>query len=439
MLVKNFRKSKKLVYDLMRERSTDFSGRLLQVVRETQKKRRQILKMASKHQTPFYLFDKKELQASINDFKSEFHKYIPGSRAYYAVKSNHYPGVLQAVVGNGLGLDVSSGRELELALAAKAKHIIFSGPGKTPAELKLAIKHRHKVIVQMDSFSELKRLGQLLKKGEKITAGIRVHTKLHGSWRKFGIDLKELNEFWQLAKKYHRIKLEGIQCHMSLNETEKPYHDLIKLLGKYLRYNFSREELAEIKFIDLGGGFCPRLVDGYYPWDMPQGQVIKAAADFYNQNPNFTAKYYIFKPPTLNEYVKTISWSIKRYLKPLVNCQYFFEPGRIISTKSMHLVMKVVDVKDEDMVILDGGINMVGWEYYQNIYYPVINLTHPSLKEIKVLLQGTLCLPEDSWGNYCYAVKMKENDIIVIPNQGAYTYAWAQNFIKSIPPVYNLN
>jgi diaminopimelate decarboxylase len=438
MLVKNFRKSKKLVYDLMRERSTDVSGRLLSVVREIMKKRQAILDLAKTRHTPFYLFDRKELQKNILEFKSEFHKHIHNYHAYYAVKSNHYPGVLKEVVKNGLGLDVSSGRELQLALATKAKHIIFSGPGKTPEELKLAIKHRHKVIIQMDSFGELERLGNLLKKGEKISVGIRVHTKLHGSWRKFGIDLKELARFWQLAKKYPRIKLEGIQCHMSLNETEKPYHDLIKILGKYLRYNFSKEQLAEIKFIDLGGGFMPRLVDGYYPWDMPQGDVIKSAADFYHQNPNFTAKYYINMPATLKDYVETISWSIKRYLKPLVNCQYFFEPGRIISTKAMHLVMKVVDVKDDDMVILDGGINMAGWEYYQTNYYPVINLTHPAQKEIKVLLQGTLCLPEDFWGYYCYAKSMKENDIIIIPNQGAYTYAWAQDFIKPIPKVYNL-
>jgi hypothetical protein len=111
MLVKNFRKSKSLVDQLMRERSTDSGGTLLNVVKQTLAKRQAILALASKHQTPFYLFDKAALVKSVKEFKAAFQKFVAPFKFYYAVKSNHYPELLNTVVKNNLGLDVSSGRE----------------------------------------------------------------------------------------------------------------------------------------------------------------------------------------------------------------------------------------------------------------------------------------------------------------------------------------
>jgi diaminopimelate decarboxylase len=438
MLIKNQLATEQLVKKLLKQKITSERGQLLKVVRQALKLKPRVLSFCAKNLTPFYLFDSKSLISSIKEFQSAFGKAIPNCQAFYAVKSNYYQGILKIVTQQGMGLDVSSGRELELALASGARKIIFSGPGKSEAELKLAIKNRNKVILQIDSFRELEKIAGLLKKGEKIRAGIRIYTPLHGTWSKFGIALEDLSKFWQMAKKYPQIELQGIQCHMSLNLTVEPYQEIVKLLGIYFQNNFSKADLAQIKFIDLGGGFYPGSLDGYYPWAEPQGEILKITADTFEKKLDFTDKYFIFKTPTLSEYAMAISQAIKVHLKTLVNCQYFFEPGRVISAQSMHLVMRVADVKQQDKIILDAGNNMVGWEYYTTYYFPVVNLTNPSLKEMKVAMYGNLCMPEDFWGHYCYAEKMKENDIIIIPNQGAYAFAWAQNFIKPIPPIINL-
>ncbi|MFA6410866.1 MAG: decarboxylase, partial [Candidatus Buchananbacteria bacterium] len=134
-------------------------------------------------------------------------------------------------------------------------------------------------------------------------------------------------------------------------------------------------------------------------------------------------------------YAQGIAKAVKTYLKPILDCTYYLEPGRIISTPSMSIVLKVMDVKYPGMAITDGGINIVGWEQFESNYFPVIDLTNPSLKEIDYRLYGSLCTPDDTWGYYCYAKKIKEGDIILIPNQGAYTYTFAQNFIKPIPEI----
>jgi diaminopimelate decarboxylase len=90
-------------------------------------------------------------------------------------------------------------------------------------------------------------------------------------------------------------------------------------------------------------------------------------------------------------------------------------------------------------VIVDGGIHMVGWERYLQIYHPVVNLTHPAETELAVRLGGSLCDCEDVLGRYCYAERMEEGDLLLIPYQGAYSYTTAQNFIRDIPPVIDLH
>lgn len=422
----------KLVKKYLAQKPKVLRGSLSHVAKEALKKRKAVLAVAKKYPTPFYIFDKPEAQKSIEEFKAIFQKYIPGLEIYYAVKSNPYSGLLKLCVQNSLGLDVSSARELKMALAAGAKKIIFSGPGKTKTELKMAIANRHKLILQIDSHSELKRLGQMLKnKRLTIRAGVRVYTKYHDLWTKFGINLEELPEFFKAAQKYPQIKLEGIQCHMSWNKNPESYQKMLQEIGKNLP--------PKIKFIDFGGGFETYRLEGYFPWTNGPGEVLKASADFFGQKIDFKDKYYLAESAKLASYAKAISQAIKKYIKPNVNCRFFCEPGRAISTKSMHLVLGVADVKTTNMAILDGGINMVGYELFEYFYYPTINLTRPAKREIACRLYGSLCTPYDLFAYYCYAKSIKEGDVIMIPNQGAYAYTLAQDFIKGIPPVYHLS
>jgi diaminopimelate decarboxylase len=411
------------------------SGQLLNVYKQALALKNRVLNLTAKEQTPFYLFDPKSVKEDVFEFKKAFAKHLAGFQAYYALKANPYPELLKIMIASGLGLDVSSGRELKLALKCGAKKIIFTGPGKTLEELQLAINQRAKLIILMDSFGEMKRLGELLKgQNIKVRAGIRIFTKYHGPWTKFGIDLKDLAKFWQAAKKYPQIELQGIHCHMSWSETVKPYELMIGEIGNYLRKYFTEVQKKQIKFIDLGGGFTPGGLDGYYPWTLPQGEIKKIVADYFGQQADFKAKYYLTDAVSPENFAKGIARAIKNNFQDL-DCQYFFEPGRMLASKAMHFVFRVIDVKDSNRIILDGGINMAGWESYQYNYCPLINLTQPSTSEISANFYGSLCAPDDLLGHYCYAKNIKEGDVLIMPNQGAYTFTWAQNFIKPIPPV----
>ena len=88
--------------------------------------------------------------------------------------------------------------------------------------------------------------------------------------------------------------------------------------------------------------------------------------------------------------------------------------------------------------ILDGGVNMVGWQRFEYEYFPVINLSEPSNREFEVNVWGNLCTTWDTWGYYMYGSGVSPGDCVVIPNQGALTYSLAQSFINKIPAVYKL-
>jgi len=434
------RRYRRIIDKLLSQKTPVLKGELLSLVEQFLARKASFLALARKHTTPFYILDKPALEMGLKAFTAAFDQHLPGCEYYYAMKVNHHPYIIKRAVAHGFGIDISSGRELMIALRCGAKKLVFSGPGKTLAELELAVSHSDKVIINLDSFQELARLNQVAsKKRRSVRAGVRIFTRYHNVWNKFGIDLTELPEFWRKSQEYPSISLQGIQFHMSWNENARPYALVIKELAGCLVQKFTKAELATIKFIDFGGGFRPYLSEGYYPWGTLAGSLIKTVDDHLGQMSHFKDKYYITAAVPIDRYAYGIGQAIKKYLQPLVNCVYYTEPGRIIANGAMHVMLQVVDVKSPQKIIADGGINIVGWERFLHDYFPLINLTNPDRREVSSCIYGSLCMPDDLWGYTCFAKKIKLGDYILVPNQGGLTFSLAQNFIKPIPPVYFLN
>lgn len=388
----------------------------------------------ARHGSPLYVFNERALLERAAQFAAAFKETLGEIRIFYAVKSNSYPALVGSLVRSGLGLDVSSGLELELALRCNCSDIIFSGPGKTEKELQLAVRHSDRVTVLMDSFGELDRLEKAAAELQtRINAGVRLTTDERGLWRKFGIPLSRLDRFIQKAAGCSHVLLGGLQFHTSWNLDPGPQVNFIERLGESVQ-NLAQNRRQLFKFIDIGGGYWPPQGEWLQWAGTSKGRLHQALL---NSNPPSTEHYKLPASP-ITTFAAKIGTAILRHVTPYIDCRFYAEPGRWLCNDAMHILLTVVDKKSDDLVITDGGTNIIGWERFEMDYFPIINLSRPSRSEHKCFIFGSLCTPRDVWGYGYFGKGIEPGDLLLVPNQGAYTYSLRQEFIKPLPEVVAL-
>lgn len=402
---------------------------LLNFVQSFVERKDQFIKCYEKYGSPLYAFDRAAVIKQLSKFRTAFETNFSDIRIYYAMKSNNHPMMVKTIVENGVGIDISSGKELNSALEAGASDIIFSGPGKQDEELELALKNNKIVTVLIDSFGELERLDKIASKLNKgIKAGVRLTTVESGIWRKFGIPLDKLPQFFKQADNCLNVQLTGLQFHLSWNMNPEKQIAFISQLGFVLR-NLDYDHRRKIKFIDIGGGFWPEQGEWLQKAATQEG-MIQVALDKIDVN---HLEHFKNSSVPIEDFASGLSSAVKKYIPDSSHITICVEPGRWLSNEAMHILLKVIDVKNHNLVITDGGTNAIGWDRFEQDYFPVINLSRPSLIEKECLVAGSLCTPHDIWGYSYFGESINEGDLLIVPNQGAYTYSLRQDFIKEIP------
>ena len=394
-------------------------------------RREVLLGLCRESGSPLYLLEKRTLLDRAEQFARAFRREFDDVAVYYAVKSNNCPAVISALAEAGLGLDVSSGPELNLALSCGTSEIIFTGPGKTPEELVLAARNAGRVTVLLDSFAELARLDQAACEAQSVvTAGVRLATDETGLWRKFGIPVSSLQDFMAEAERCRRVKLCGLQFHTSWNLGPGAQVAFIGQLGEVLS-GIDRKYRSGIEFVDIGGGYWPPQGEWLHPAGTPEGKLRQAAL-----SPSGPPRvHHRLAASPIEEFARRIGLAAREHLFPLLDCRIITEPGRWICNDAMHIILTVLDRKADDLVITDGGTNAVGWERFEVDYFPVINLSRPSTTERPCYVMGSLCTPHDLWGYAYHGEGIEPGDLLLVPTQGAYTYSLGQQFIKPLPKV----
>lgn len=391
--------------------------------------RERYLAIAREYGSPLYLFDEEALIKRAQQFKDAFRAAMPGSKFFYALKSNDHSFLIKTVLSHGYGADVSSGKELAQAVGQGAKDIIFSGPGKTDEELELACAYPGEVIVLIDSFGELRRLQVIaLKKNVCMRAGVRLMVDESGLWRKFGIPLASLSSFLKEASACERIDCCGLQFHSSWNHDAGRQVSFLAQIGQALS-ELDRDMRRKINFVDIGGGYWPDYGEWIQPSATPAGRLRQAIQPV----SAVAAEHYCLPALTINDFAAQLAAALKEYVFPHLDCVLHLEPGRWISHDAMHIVLTVIDKKSPDVAVADGGGNIIGWERFESDYFPVINLSRPALDEHSCMVFGSLCTPHDIWGYSYFGSGIEPGDVLLIPTQGAYTYSLRQQFIKALP------
>src|SRR6202048_4155867 len=284
--------------------------------------------------TPFYCYSTATLERHYRVFSEAFAD--QKALVCYAMKANSNQSVLRTLARLGAGADVVSGGELKRALAAGIApgKILFSGIGKTEAELRAALAEDI-LCINVESEPELELLSRLASEtGRTARISVRVnpdvdsgsHAKISTgkSENKFGVPLDRARAVYARAARLPGIKVTGVDIHIGSQIIDLgPLEAAFKLLVDFAQV--LRADGHTIAHIDFGGG----LGIPYHP-DTP--------------NPPAPAAYAAM--------VKRVTHNL--------GCTLMFEPGRMIVGNAGILVTRVIYLKQGDarnFVIIDAAMN----------------------------------------------------------------------------------
>ena len=358
--------------------------------------------------TPAYCYSYDQLKKNITNFKKNFSSLSP--LICFAIKSNTNLNLIKEIKKFGLGADVVSMGELMLAIKAgiNPKKIVFSGVGKTSAEISYAINKKI-LLINAESQSEIKEINRIAKlKNKKVQVGIRLNPNTDAKTlnqistgrkeNKFGVNSKTFLELVNYCKNSSNIILKCLSVHIGSQILDyKPYVKMLKTIDKIInKANFKFE------FIDLGGGM----------------------GISYNNNKKLNYKKY--------------NIAIKKFIKNHKS-KIIFEPGRSIVGNIGTLISKIIYIKKsekKDFVILDAAMN----DLMRPALYGAIHKTLPSIKNRKISkktyeLVGPICESTDKFSTLQKFQNLKEKDIIVICDVGAYGRSLSSNYNVRPKPI----
>jgi diaminopimelate decarboxylase len=226
--------------------------------------------IARRFGTPCYVYSR----AAIERHYGEFARALAGRKALvaYSVKANSNLGVLALLARLGAGFDIVSGGELARVLAAggDARKVLFSGVGKTEAEIAQALEAGI-LCLNLESEAELQRVAQVAARlGKRAPIAFRVNPDVDAKTHpyistglrqnKFGVPYADAERLYREAARMTQVAVIGIGCHVgSLMTSAGPFVDAA---GRILALAQRLEGLGiALSHIDLGGGFGIRYRD----------------------------------------------------------------------------------------------------------------------------------------------------------------------------------
>src|SRR5271154_6681245 len=362
--------------------------------------------------TPFYCYSSAAIEQHFEAFRNAF----AGQDAlvFYAMKANSNQAVLATLARLGAGMDVVSEGELRRARAAgvPGEKIIFSGVGKRGAEMALGLDEDIRCF-NVESEPELEALAEVAaSRGLRARIAIRVnpdvaartHSKISPgkSENKFGIPISRAREVYARARALPGIEVGGVDMHIGSQITElEPFDDAFALLADFVKQ--LRADGHAIDHVALGGG-------------------LGIPYRFDNEPPPHPERY---------------AEMVERRTRDL-DCEVFFEPGRLIVGNAGVLVTTVIYVKrgeKNNFVIVDAAMNDLIRPTLYDAHHEIRPLrdASPEGARFRADVVGPVCESGDYLALDRELPELRAGDRIAILSAGAYGAVQAGAYNSRLP------
>ncbi|WP_295510826.1 diaminopimelate decarboxylase [uncultured Sulfitobacter sp.] len=358
-----------------------------------------IAEIAAAVGTPFYVYSTATL---LRHFKA-FDDALEGMEhlVCYAMKANSNQAVLRTLAQAGAGMDVVSAGEYLRAKAAgvPGDKIVFSGVGKTAAEIRLALEGgiRQFNVESEPEMEVLDAVARSLGKVAPITIRVNpdVDAKTHAkiatgkSENKFGIPIARAREVYAMAAGMAGLQVIGIDVHIGSQLTDlAPFEQAYEKVAELTEV--LRADGHTIQRLDLGGGL-----------GIPYERSNEA-------------------PPLPSDY----GAMVRRKLGHL-GCEIEIEPGRLIAGNAGLMVSEVIYVKSgegRDFLILDGAMNDLIRPAMYEAHHDIVPVVEPAAgaEQQPYDIVGPVCESGDTFAKQRMMPKLAAGDLVAFRSAGAY-------------------
>ena len=360
--------------------------------------------LAEAEGTPLYVYSAAALRARYRAIDAAFGDYP--HRLHYALKANSALAIARLLRGLGSAVDANSIWEIELARAAgfEAADIVFTGVGKTAAELECAVPLGLKAI-NVESAGELSRIEAIaVRTGRVVRVAIRVNPDIDAKSHphistglkinKFGVPLGQAREIFTTLRRRPALTLVAVHVHVGSQITTIDPLRRAAAVAAQLSGELSAAGIA-LEYLDLGGGLGIRYDD----------QDVATA----------------------DEYAAGLVGEVRATGLPIV-----LEPGRAIAGPAGALLACVIDMKPRtavsDFVVIDAGMTELLRPALYGAFHRIEPVVPRDTPERQYEIVGPVCESSDVVGRDRRLPRLEVGDLLAILDAGAYGSAMASNY-----------
>lgn len=365
-----------------------------------------LISIAGEYGTPVYVYNADKIKSQYDRLSRAFQK-LP-VRIFYAGKALTNINILRYIHSLGASVDCSSINEVRLALYGGIipEHILYTSNSIPFSEIEEA--QRLGVHINIDSLSALEKFGKRFGNGYPVGIRVRPNVMAGGNLQistghdksKFGIPIDQFEKILKVVKKYNmHITVLHVHTGSGISDADL-YMKAVNHLLDIVKY------FPDLECVDLGGGFKVPFKedDSEADIDLIAGEVKKA--------------------------IDSIQTKVGKKL------QLWIEPGKFLVSAAGYLIATTDVIKETSTVTfagVDTGFNHLIRPMFYGAYHQILNLSNPEGQLKKYAVVGNIC-ETDTFAWDRDIPEIREGDLILFKNAGAYGFEMASNFNSRFRP-----